>query len=79
MSRNDPDYAFPQSRKVGEIAESSGGLTKREYFAGKALLGLITNEEGPYFGTVTKPYNPWPWYAEKAFAAADAMIAEGEK
>ena len=78
MSR-ERKWVFPNFKKVGEVSNSEGGLTKRELFAGIALLGLITNEEGPFFGTAEKPYNPWPWYAEKSFAAADAMIIEGEK
>lgn len=40
--------AFP--RKIGEQAP---GLTKREYFAAKALQALLVNSEGLY-STVTR-------------------------
>jgi len=37
------DNAFPHLMKVGEIAKSEGGLTKREYIATAALQGILAN------------------------------------
>jgi hypothetical protein len=69
MSRNDPDYAFPQARKVGEIAQSYGGLTKREWFAGMAMIGI----------RMSHPDMDDDECARLSFVDAEAMIAEGEK
>lgn len=35
-----PDCAFPQYGRVGEAEKATGGLTKREYFAGLAMQNL---------------------------------------
>ena len=62
---NDGGAAFPYSdSQVG----FQKGVTKREYFAGIALQGLLS---GRYFGEKDKP--------KKAYEMADAMIKEGEK
>lgn len=34
--------AFPHALTVGDISKSTGGLTKREYLAGRALQGLLS-------------------------------------
>lgn len=46
----------------------------RDLFAGMVAAGLASTEMG--FGTVGNPANPWPWVAEQAYAAADALLAE---
>jgi hypothetical protein len=48
----------------------SGGLTVRDYFAGQALVGLARNAGG---------VDAVKERAAKAYAYADAMLAEREK
>lgn len=66
---NDP--VFPVERAA--IAEQYGspGLTKREYFAGLAMQGMLACPVQPQSGP--------DMFARDAFAIADAMIAEGSK
>lgn len=47
------------------------GLTKREYFAGLAMQGMLACPVQPQSGP--------DMFARDAFAIADAMIAEGSK
>ena len=72
--------AFPTFAKDGEVALSEGGLTMRDYFAAKALQGLLTMPD---------EWQPWirrdgdgsTWQAEAAKAAyrlADAMLKARE-
>lgn len=76
MKKNDGGSAFPQieTNQVGERGEywtdvsSTGGMSLRDYFAAKAMQGLLAN--------------PGDWNAEThaeraafAYAQADAMIA----
>ena len=35
------EAAFPQEQKVGEVALTSGGLSKLEFFSGLALAGIL--------------------------------------
>lgn len=54
------------------------GLTKREWFAGMALKGLLSNRD--YIVQVGKVYDaPTAVIAEQSFEMADAMLKEGEK
>jgi hypothetical protein len=57
---------------------STGGASLRDYFAAKAMQGMASDPE-IYFGTNEKPYNPWPWIAEQAYKAADAMLEARKK
>lgn len=65
-----PDRRLIQDRHDSYSLESEGGLTKREYFAGLAMQGILAN---PSPQCVT-------WDEEKvAFASAqhaDALLAE---
>lgn len=66
----DGGSAFPSTKMESIWGESTGreisggGLTKREWFAGMALVGLIINPN-----TVEPPK-----LSERAFEIADAMI-----
>lgn len=51
----------------------SNGITLREHFAGLAMQGLAATDL--YYGTQGKPESPWPWVAEQAVKAADALLA----
>ena len=77
----DGGAAFPH--KPDPIADSEGnilsypdtvpGLTKREWFAGMALQGILTRTGSPLS---RMPSNE---VAETCFEFADAMLKEGEK
>ena len=68
--------AFPQIAELGDIGyRTSGGMTKREYFAGQALAGMLANcnQDGE---------STWQFdhAAKMAVVAADHLIAAlGEK
>jgi hypothetical protein len=54
-----------------DFAYSATGMTLRDYFAGQALIGIITHPDG-FAGK-------WKKAAEHAYEAADAMIEAREK
>jgi hypothetical protein len=56
--------AFPESGRSGSIS----GLTKREYFAGLAMQGILAHQT---FGE-----NDRKWIAGEALLQADALLAE---
>ena len=62
--------AFPQHGfdPVAERFTSQGGMTLRDYFAAKALAGLLACGIQPQSGP--------DMYARDAYAVADAMIQE---
>lgn len=62
---DDGGPAFPA--KVGSVYT---GLTKREWFAGQALAGMLANSE--LTGDASE-------YVEWSYEYADAMLAEGRK
>ena len=66
QNKTSEEMTYPQTKKGGDI---SGGLTKREWFAGMALQGLLGGRDGICEAKIT---------AERAFAFADAMIAQSE-
>jgi hypothetical protein len=62
------DLAFPMVFPSGPPFPSVGtGLTKREYFAAKALQGILASAH---------PAESWSALATCAVGAADALIAE---
>jgi len=63
MSKN--ESAFPSFDSVGEITQSKGGLSKREYVAALVLQGLLANT------ALANEYN-----AEFAVLMADRLLAE---
>lgn len=69
---NDGGPAFPQREQVGEVVVDQGGMTLRDYFAAKALQGMIAGADftididGPMLGIGR---------AKIAYAMADAMLA----
>jgi hypothetical protein len=65
----DGGQAFPRGGYEGEIyhGESVDGMTLRDYFAAKALQGLLA-------GDMALPLSPGQ-YCESAYKYADAMIA----
>jgi tetrahydromethanopterin S-methyltransferase subunit D len=68
---NDGGPAFPIPLAPGELYTETGsgcGMTLRDWFAGHALTGLMSN--------TTMPCAP---LAETAYRVADAMLAERAK
>ena len=78
MSKDTSGSVFPTTHN-GSTLPSMTGLTKREYFAGLAMQGMLCNGFIPNIvgpdGSTLQSYN----YAECAFRMADAMLAEGSK
>lgn len=67
MAKDDGGSAFPPS-------EYLGGMTLRDYFAGRALLGLYS------FVRPADPADQAPRrFAQIAYEVADAMLAERAK
>lgn len=68
MSKNTGGPAFPFSHVFKEQAVFCDGMTIRDYFAAKAMHGLIESN-----GTASG------WIAAAAYAIADAMLEAREK
>lgn len=70
---NNGGPAFPLQGGVEQLETSLPlqGMTLRDYFAAKAMQGLLLDDNGDFSGC--------NWMAEKAYAFADAMLrARGE-
>ena len=65
----DNESVFPGFVRAGEVALSSGGLTKREMFAAMAMQGLCAGVE---YGRVIDE----DAIASDAVACADALLAK---
>ena len=68
MSKIPNPRAFPSNA----IAESSGGMTLRDWFAGQAVNGMMSAEGEDVIYAL-------PQVAARAYALADAMLAERAK
>jgi hypothetical protein len=66
--KDDSGYAFPTHGSMGEVVQT--GMTLRDYFAAKALSGLLMSSRTRYDGLNEGHY------ARLAYAQADAMIKE---
>ena len=62
--------AFPNSRHVGELTVVDGGMTLRDYFAAKAMQGLLADSN--VIGSTEN-------VSTAAYKMADAMLAERNK
>ena len=70
------EQAFPRPSKIyedyrdgGQFIECEGGMTLRDYFAAKAMQGIVVNGGHSSFALV----------AQDAYELADAMLVESEK
>ena len=75
-------FSEPNNDRDGVIdVYSSGGLTKREYFAAKAMQGLSSIQVGPEFLKEIRDTNLTleGVIAENAVRYADALLAELSK
>lgn len=72
---NDGGTAFPQSQHVGDVGLSEGGMTLRDYFAGKALPECL-HEFYAFLREGNQVPEDWrTGVALDAYAMADAMLA----
>lgn len=69
--KNDGGPAFPSHGSMGEVAHE--GICLRDYFAAKALVGLLKVNRPSDIGALRSE-----WVAE-AYLIADAMLAERAK
>ena len=70
---DDGGSAFGEFMQAGQNAVKKGGLTIRDYFAAKAMSGLVASHDGEDFRLGNEDL------AVCAYAVADAMIAERTK
>ena len=68
---NDGGPAFPTTDPNYEQKYSGAGLSLRDYFAAKALLGILSAGREPQYGGSSMGGD-----AHAAYALADAMLAE---
>ncbi len=71
MNKDTSGPAFPGTQYAGGIAPSghAQGMTLRDYFAAKAMLGLLTSTR------ISKP----DWIANDSYEMADAMLKAREE
>ena len=75
MAKNTGGSAFPESY-IGADRPHEGigdGMTLRDYFAAKAMQGLLAQSQGSALGSQVTDG------ASYAYAIADAMLKEREK
>lgn len=72
--KNGEQRAFPADAHT----HTDGGLTKREYFAGLAMQGMLANLNGAMMKGGTKTLHP-DHIAEMSVIHADAVLRELEK
>lgn len=70
MTKETGDPAFPQPINPGEYGR---GMTLRDYFAAKAMEGLIARESTAAFNFETYKNDPWR-VALWAYDVADQML-----
>ena len=71
MIKDNGGPAFGEFQQVGDVAVRDGGLSIRDYFAAKAMQGMIA-AVGYHRGEVD-------FMAESAYDCADAMLLERAK
>lgn len=62
---------FPQGNRVGQVSMNEGGMTRREYFAGQALVGVIMDQASWGVSHAMKAAD----FARVSVEIADALIA----
>lgn len=80
VTKADGGPAFPVMDEAVEYGQHYG-MSLRDYFAAKAMQGLLAMEANPQFGTVTEPYSAHgrdDLMAKCAYNLADAMLAARE-
>lgn len=72
MAKNDGGPAFPLQSIGPDFAAGYAGMTLRDYFAAKALVGFMGSGDADW---AERPES----FAREAYRMADAMLAEREK
>lgn len=78
-SEAQPNHAFPQAVSYKDRSVATGGLTKREWFAGQAIVGLYQFISEINSGNDLEPVALARITSEVAFQIADAMLAQRAK
>lgn len=71
------EHVFPQALQAGNLAQATGGLTLRDYFAAKAMQGLISSSDAVASITKAADDNGRNFEAvisTTAYILADAML-----
>ncbi len=84
MKDGGPAFPRPESHRQWEGGTvttyyDQEGMTLRDWFAGQALIGLLSNTALQDFREPTALALGPAWFAEQAGIQADAMLAEREK
>ena len=81
MSKNDGGAAFPNTPtdRSGQIAEHECGMSLRDYFAAKAMQGLLSQGADDEDNQLHSKGLLGEVVAENAYHFADAMLAERNK
>ena len=83
MKNNEPAFPHPRIVLTGKdrevIVNPSEGMSLRDYFAAKAMQGMVSahNQDGEWTGCGDKKMNKI--VVEIAYSIADAMLSEREK
>ena len=70
--------AFGEFKQAGELSVKTGGVTVRDYFAAKALQGMLAYPGDEQRGSHHNN-NDAEGVAQMSYAYADAMLAERSK
>lgn len=81
---NNGGPAFPRLLKVGDVALTEFGMTLRDYFAAKAMQGIVSSIDGEENYQRLRGHaaadglSVSEWIARDAYKQADAMLAARE-
>ena len=65
-----PTFIHSRGCGTGYYVDGTNGMSLRDWFAGKALMGLLVHDANT---------GAFAYYAAESYRFADAMIAEREK
>jgi len=74
-----PGYGCARRTADGELEEHTTGMTLRDYFAAKALQGMMANNNVALVDCLTGSPEDIQAIAKTAYALSDAMLAQREK
>ena len=77
MSKNDGGPAYPVSFGPDGTPGYADGMSLRDYFAGQALAGMVSNLDGPR--VKRDPEGLLRSLPPTCYALADAMLAERDR
>ncbi len=74
MQHENDEPAFPQHEQVGEMSITSHGMILRDYFAAKAMQGILSSLDSAGLNYLESGIA-----SSQAYAIADAMLKERAK